>query len=704
MSLFARLFLLLLLVGVAPVLPTGALLFYYQNRAKDDVLNMHSALSSMTAEAVRQHMGGVTARMAFADQADALITKNDRHGLENLFKSAMSSNPDFLLTALLDENGDEVLKVGTPAMLRRYGVLDRGSDPVFLAAKRNGRVVFSNFESEAGVPVAAMVFPLKGGKCLFIILNFGEMWNSISAQAVGSTGRVYLADAYGRVFSFEGQPAPDTAPSGVRALFVDTHSKIRSLPATGGDMVGAFSKVPDVNLYVLVLQRESEAFWVLRVLGSVVVFIFLFTITAGYFAALYYARRLGGPIEALIRGAERASNGDFDKPVPETGWGEFSGLLSSFNKMMSALKHYRDVKADEQLEEKRKMDLLFSLMHEGVVLATLEGEPLFLNPAGQRFLSEQAQRHSFPGDHAQRAAAVMRDIIARAREGSDWQSSTEPRMPGPRDTARRTIRVAVGGEKRYYRVDTEFFLPRRGDRLILAIIRDVTLERQLDAMKEEFFSSVAHDLRAPLIGIQGYIALMAHSCAGMPQQKEYISAMESSTEKLMRLVEDILDIGRMESGSVHVNPQDLDFRDFAFKTSIQFEPVIENRKIKFSINAPEGAQLRADARFMERVLANLLSNAFKFTPEGGAVTVDFLPEGGFSVSDTGPGIPQEKLSSIFRKYSQLESGKEKGGYGLGLSIARKIVELHGGGISVREAQGGGACFEVRVPSSGRIGS
>jgi signal transduction histidine kinase len=237
---------------------------------------------------------------------------------------------------------------------------------------------------------------------------------------------------------------------------------------------------------------------------------------------------------------------------------------------------------------------------------------------------------------------------------------------------------------------------------VLIMLRDVTAERRLDAMKEEFFQSAAHDLRAPLFAIQGYLRLIKRSFVPDERQTGWFGAIEQSCEKLTLLVNDSLDFARIENGYLRLSPTPVDARAVVRRAVNLFLPLAEERGLVLEarIDADAPAAFQADERLIERMLNNLLGNALKFTPRGGRVIAHISSRGDlieFAVEDDGPGIPEAQRAVIFERFRQLGAIGPKSGFGLGLSICAKIVKLHRGVIWVEPGPAGGSRFIVRLP-------
>jgi signal transduction histidine kinase len=234
------------------------------------------------------------------------------------------------------------------------------------------------------------------------------------------------------------------------------------------------------------------------------------------------------------------------------------------------------------------------------------------------------------------------------------------------------------------------------------MLRDVTAERRLDALKEEFLQAAAHDLRAPLFAVQGYLRLLRKSMTPDARQGPWFDAIDSSCAKLSLFVKDALDAARIEDGRLPLAPGPVDARALLERTAVLFRPLADERGVALeaAVGAGAPASFEADERLIERLLHNLIGNALKFTPRGGRVAVAAAARGGeleLSVEDDGPGIPESQRAAVFERFRQLESSGPKTGFGLGLSICARIVKLHGGTIWVEGGRVQGSRFVARLP-------
>jgi len=225
---------------------------------------------------------------------------------------------------------------------------------------------------------------------------------------------------------------------------------------------------------------------------------------------------------------------------------------------------------------------------------------------------------------------------------------------------------------------------------------------ELDELKSQFFANVSHELRTPLTLIMSPLARRLAATGLSPEQRREDEMMLRNARLLYSHVSDLLDAAKLESGRMPVDYAQVELGGLTRAMASQFDSLAREKNIAYRIDAPTPLVAEADAEKLQRILLNLLSNAFKFTPGGGCVEVRLRAEAGqavIEVQDNGPGVPANLREAAFERFRQLEGGAQRrfGGTGLGLAIVKEFAELHGGSASVDEADGGGALFAVRLP-------
>jgi signal transduction histidine kinase len=232
--------------------------------------------------------------------------------------------------------------------------------------------------------------------------------------------------------------------------------------------------------------------------------------------------------------------------------------------------------------------------------------------------------------------------------------------------------------------------------------------KELDGLKTQFFANVSHELRTPLALVLGPTEKLLAGNDLSAGQRQDLEVVNRNARALLRHVNDLLDLSKLEAGKMEAYYAEVDLARLVRQTAAHFESVAHERNVLLEVDAPEGLPAEIDPDKVQRVLLNLLSNAFKFVPGGGTVRCGLVTETGqarFTVEDTGPGVPPALREAIFERFRQVDGSdtRSAGGTGLGLSIAKEFVELHGGTIAVDDAPSGGARFTVDLPLAAPAG-
>ena len=372
----------------------------------------------------------------------------------------------------------------------------------------------------------------------------------------------------------------------------------------------------------------------------------------------------------------------------------------------SAIAVVRDITSRTEIEQSlrhsEQLQLsVFAALHEAVMVVDAKGIVIAAN--------ERAKRLAAP-------------VYAHDHSVQDWWAE-RIRLDGtpmPMDERPLVHTLATGeavsgclvgfpvesGETLWLEIDTQP-LVHAGEQKPYAVVvsmDDVTERLALDQLKSQFVSMVSHELRTPLTAMQGSLRLIASGTLGVlpPKAADMVGMAYSNTERLVRLVNDILDLQRMESGADVLQVQDCSDERLLDEVSALMRPLASEAGVTLAVR-PAGVSLVADDDRLLQTLSNLVSNAVKFSKDGGRVVL--ATEAGddhiqFSVRDEGRGIPSDKLESIFGRFQQVEGSdsRAKGGTGLGLAISKEIVERHGGSIWVESELGSGSTFFFTIPA------
>ena len=369
-------------------------------------------------------------------------------------------------------------------------------------------------------------------------------------------------------------------------------------------------------------------------------------------------------------------------------------LLADNERLRASLERRVIAGSTELAEVTQRTDLMVNSVEDGVYGVDSRGRITFVNPAGARLLA--VQRSALLGRPAHQVfhAHPLQDCYLRATQLSGLA------ITGIEDSYRTSDGTLVPVE-----VSASPMVEGTGVRGVVVVFRDVTRRREVDRMKNEFVSLVSHELKTPLTAIRGSLGLLAGGALGEltpPATRMVEIAMESS-ERLTRLIDEILDMERIESGALPMKVGPHQASELLAITQDQVQVLAAGAGITVSLGRAEGTVV-ADADRVVQTLINLVGNAIKFSPPSSNVVLSAVPESTvvtFRVVDQGRGIPPHRLPVIFERFVQVDSSdaRDKGGTGLGLAISRSIVERLGGRIWAENNPDGGATFAFTLPAS-----
>jgi PAS domain S-box-containing protein len=364
--------------------------------------------------------------------------------------------------------------------------------------------------------------------------------------------------------------------------------------------------------------------------------------------------------------------------------------------------------ANDRVATEKALDLrgeMIANMDEGVCLVTIDNQRIvFANPSMEQMLGYG------PGEMVgRRAVEVMRPDDLTPEELIERQEAEDLLHAEGRCTYEGR-RLRRDGTSIWCRTTTTTFEHPRYGTVWVAVQQDVTEERrvreaaaELEQAKSQFLGSVSHELRTPLTSILGYAALLREDTAGVVEGAgDYIEVIERNAGRQLRLVEDLLSIASIQAGEFEVKRERVELAEVVRIGVGAMQPAAKEADLELALECSESAEVCGDPDRLDQVLANLLSNAIKFTPRGGRVEVRLQrleDEALLTVSDDGPGIPPAERAQLFDRLFRGDDVQRQriSGAGLGLAIARSIVEAHNGRIEARAEDGGGARFEVGLP-------
>jgi PAS domain S-box-containing protein len=418
-------------------------------------------------------------------------------------------------------------------------------------------------------------------------------------------------------------------------------------------------------------------------------------VAAGLALAFFLANRIVEPLRQLTATTAKMAGGDLNARVAVNSRDEVGVLAAEYNRMAERIRQLRTSDMGKLLVAQQTTEAAIDSLYDPVLVTDAEGCVTKLNPAAEEiFGSEQENTGKHVGEVARdtRIAVAVAEVLESQRPvAGEGMSSVVP--------------LAVDGSQKAFRLRTT---PMRDVEKhvvgAVTLLEDITHLREIDRLKSEFIATASHELRTPLTSVQMGVHLLLERAAGelTEKQAEVLVACREDCERLDKLMRDLLDVSKIEAGESQPALAPVQARELITTSVEELRPQVEAKGLAFIVDAPVGLPaVLADRSQFERVLANLVVNAIRYTKQG-EIRVSVQPRNHYvavSVSDTGSGIPPEYLPHIFDKFVQVP-GAATGGAGLGLAISRLIVEAHGGQISAQSELGHGSTFTLTLPVAG----
>ena len=409
----------------------------------------------------------------------------------------------------------------------------------------------------------------------------------------------------------------------------------------------------------------------------------IFGLVISVLLSFLLAKTMITPIERLTDGVKRVAAGDFSRKIEVASRDEIGILTTNFNGMARQLQ----ATIREAENERNKLDTLFLHMTDGVVAFSRTGGVVQKNPAAEdmlgRAIGPEATYGELFGD-----LASLGEVLMLGQTGY---------LSGQREVGDRSLELLLAP-----------FDQDSAEGGVMVVIHDVTQQRKTEEMRREFVANVSHELRTPLTNIRSYAETLVDGAGDMPPQmeKNFLGVILGESDRMTHIVQDLLTLSRFDSGR-----SELKLAPFSFSAAIRdvynavlMEAQRHGHTLKLALE-PGLPDIVGDRDRLVQVMMNVVSNAIKYTPDGGHIGVAAGVAGAdvwMEVSDNGIGIPDEDRSRIFERFYRVDKARsrESGGTGLGLSIAKEIVDRHQGSIGLVDRPGPGLTVRVQLPIGG----
>ena len=391
--------------------------------------------------------------------------------------------------------------------------------------------------------------------------------------------------------------------------------------------------------------------------------------------ALGFTRSVTMPLRRLRDAAQAIARGE--RPVVDTRGRDEVGDLA---RALRSLEESLEERIGALERERSETAALVAAMVEGVIACDARGAVVTCNPAARRMLGFR------PDEPLPAVAEVFRPRAA--------QAAVQAALAGVTTAA---LEVDLGGRKLLLSAQ-----PLQGGGAVF-VLHDLTELRRLEVVRQDFVANVSHELKTPLTVVRGYAETLLGDEPAAELRRGFVTSILANAARMQRLVDDLLDLSRIESGGWTPRPERVDLAPLVREVWAEVERADAAADRSFSVEIlPEASVIEADPQAVRQVLGNILDNAARYTPSGGAVIVRSTrtdADAVLEVRDSGPGIPGEHLPRIFERFYRVDAGRsrELGGTGLGLAIVKHLVEAHGGTVEAESRLGAGTTIRVTFP-------
>jgi len=685
-------FLIILAIVIIPVTMICWRVVQYARESKSQVIELHRHIVYAMGLSSNTYFQQLNMRLAFAP----LLARTKEWGQQvNLLNSALLSNNDFASAALLDPLGREKAKAFDSKLGFLRAPIDYASNPLFRSVSLKRTADTGEVYEREGSSFFDLLYPIENGDWLLITIRWDSLKKLLFDQEVGQHGFIWVLDMSGRIVGDSRQVHAREVTLPAWTFFKDRVAEHKTWQGEFKDpygvaSVGAGQWIDSAGWFVISAQPQTEAYakiWELR--RKAFIWVIISIIGMGIFAYFWVAH-ISRPIMKLAAGVQNVAAKRFDDKVPENfGLEEFRALGQAFNQMTSELKVYNDLQVEKIIDEKTKVESLLFSIRDGILMLDDKGGLIFTNEPARAWTTEVAGRGKAP---------TFEKSWESLQEYPPWTDVLAPVLDKAKKSMTEEFEFPVAGRKKWTRVMAQEVSTGDGRRLgVMVVIRDITTEKELDKMKEDFFNGITHDLRAPLAATIGYLGL---SEIQVPENEKELGTLlgsaRQSAKRAMTLVETILSLARLQAGQLSMTLAPTHAQTMLKKIAGDLSYQSLAKKITLAADCDDPTLwLSTDTALMERVIENLAGNAIKYTMEGGWVKLGAKrvnDQVEIYIQDNGRGIPPEAVKKLFGKFQQVRAEDRQVGFGIGLAFSQGIVEAHGSKIEVESEVGKGSKF------------
>ena len=437
---------------------------------------------------------------------------------------------------------------------------------------------------------------------------------------------------------------------------------------------------------------STQAIWSMIIAGGTAAGV-------GLAFSLLLSNRLVRPLQEMSRATSRIAEGEYDVTMSVKSKDELGLLARKITLMSQKLKAFHELNVGKVIVEKQRSEAIIQSISDGLIVVDADFKVIAINPAAAALTNITSL--SATSNH-------FLDVVKNQELYQHIKTTAQTGKP-PQLPEEQSILALERDKTQYYQFAITPVTSDTGAMLgVILLLQDVTKLKELDQLKSEFVATASHELRTPLTGMSMSLNLLLETATQKlsEREQELLKSAEEDVDRLRELVNDLLDLSKIESGRIEMEFAPVEVNFLLDKAASMLQVQAQEKKIDLvKQDRPDLPKVKADPGKILWVLTNLIANAIRYTDSGGEIRLDAKHRGTWvqlSVADDGAGIPDEYQDRIFDKFVQVKTEKDVGGSGLGLAICQEIVKAHGGTIWVNSTLGEGSTFSFTVPAANKM--
>lgn len=508
----------------------------------------------------------------------------------------------------------------------------------------------------------------------------------------------YVLDTSGKILS-SGDPTA-SAVELTENLLAAMNGRTGKRQTYGNDYLDYAVRLQNAeNVCILYIRDDLTEMQSLSfVLFSIIIKSLIIGLVIAVIMAFFLAKAITQPIQNITRGTKEIASGDYSRRLSNRSRDEIGALTRGFNTMAQVIENNLDAVDGER----EKLNNIVNCLQAGVAAFDSAGVAMHLNPSAFKMLS--LPEGSEPTFSEFTAILGLGEVTMKRLKKKKRLHIAEHTL-----SVVKTRELTVS-------IDFSVFGYENGSKTgFIAVIQDVTEGALLEKSRREFIANVSHELRTPLTSIKGATeTILDDDDMPLGFRRKFLGIVSNEADRMTRIVKDLLVLSRLDNRRMTWSPDTFDVGEVLERmcASLQTEARIHGHTLEYFCDSAEPMPLYADKERIEQVIANVVGNAIKYTPDGGRIEVTLKAVGkkeysryDITVKDNGIGIPKEDIGHLFERFYRVDKSRslQAGGSGLGLSIAKEIVDAHNGTIAVESVEGEGTCVKLSLPSDSRCG-